>query len=62
MMLNETLEVVRQHRGNMAAAARELRMSAPGIGDRMRRLYKVNPEQVERYAPEWVRRNIKERP
>jgi hypothetical protein len=60
VMLNETLEVVRQHKGNMAAAARALGLTPPGVGDRLKRLYKVNPDQVRRYAPEWVKRNIKE--
>lgn len=59
IMLNETLDVVRRHRGNMAAAAKELNLTAPGVGRRMQRLYKVNPDQVQRYAPQWVQRNIK---
>jgi hypothetical protein len=58
-MLNETLTVLVDHKGNMASAARALGLTPPGVGDRLKRLYKVNPAQVRRYAPDWVRRNIK---
>lgn len=59
-MLNETLTVLIDNKGSMAATAKALGLSAPGVGERIRRLYKVNPQQVKLRAPDWVKRNIKE--
>lgn len=59
-MLNETLYELSKHNGNMAATAKALGMTPPGVGERLKRLYKVSPQQVQQHAPDWVRRNIKE--
>lgn len=58
--LLETLSVFIDNKQNMAATARALGMSPPGVGDRLRRLYELEPERVTRDAPEWVKRNIKD--
>lgn len=55
--LNETIETVRKHKGNLTAAAAELKMTRQGVGERLKRLYKVDPRQVERYAPDWAKRH-----
>lgn len=59
-ILNTTVYTVSKHRGNMAAAAKELKLTPPGVSERLKRLYKLNPEQVQRHAPDWVKRNIKD--
>lgn len=59
-LLLETLTAYIDSKGNMAATARALGMTPPGVGDRLRRLYEIEPERVTRDAPEWVKRNIKD--
>jgi hypothetical protein len=57
--LLETLTVFVDKGGNRAEAARVLGLTPPGVSDRLRRLYLVEPDLVEEKAPEWVERNIK---
>jgi hypothetical protein len=58
--LLETLTVFADNNGNRVRTAELLHLTPPGVSDRLRRLYQIEPDLVKEKAPEWVRRNIKD--
>lgn len=58
--LLETLTVFSDNGGNRVKTAEALGLTPPGVSDRLRRLYQVEPELVTSKAPEWVKRNVKD--